>query len=138
VGVECLPYICIMSYTIDTQRSKDIRKMLKKRPLSFHLKGRIYGYDISQDVTVRFINCESYTNNPYITIEVTMNKPVRDIMDIPSYWGKRQMNRITSNLREIIKSDPQVKKYLKVYLSHFGIINYYVKTIKLTHNEAKS
>ena len=127
-----------MSYTIDTQRSKDIRKILNKKPLSFHLSGRMYGYDISQDVTVRFVNCDSYTNNPYITIEVTMNKPLRDIMDIPSYWGKRQMNRITSNFREIIKNDPQVKKYLKVYLSHFGIINYYVKTIKLTHNEVKS
>ena len=127
-----------MSYTIDTQRSKDIRKILNKKPLSFHLSGRMYGYDISQDVTVRFVNCDSYTNNPYITIEVTMNKPLRDIMDIPSYWGKRQKNRITSNFREIIKNDPQVKKYLKVYLSHFGIINYYVKTIKLTHNEVKS
>ena len=127
-----------MSYTIDIQRSKDIRKGLKKRPLSFHLKGKIYSYDISQDITVRFINCESYTNNPYITIEVTMNKPLRDIMDIPSYWGKRQMNRITSNFREIIKNDPQVKKYLKVYLAHFRIINYYVKTIRLTYNEAKS
>ena len=128
-----------MSYIIDIQRSKQIRKGLKKRPLSFHLKEKkIYGYDISQDVTIRFINCESYTNNPYITIEVTMNKPLRDIMDIPPYWGKRQMNRITSNFRDIIKNDPQVKKYLKVYLSHFGIINYYIKTIKLTHNEAKS
>ena len=127
-----------MSYTIDIPRSKDIRKVLKKRPLSFHLDGKIYGYDISQDVTVRFVNCESYTNNPYITIEVTMNKPVREIMDIPSYWGKRQMNRVNDNLREIIKSNPRIKRYLKVYLAHFGIINYYIKTIKFKHNEAKS
>jgi len=127
-----------MSYTIDTQRSKDIRKILKKKPLSFHLDGRIYGYDISQDVTVRFINCESWTNNPYITIEVTMNKPVREIMDIPSYWGKRQMNRVNNNLKEMIKCNPQVKKYLKVYLSHFRIINYHIKTIKFKHNEVKS
>jgi hypothetical protein len=123
---------------IDTQRSKDIRKGLKKRPLSFHLDGRIYGYDVSQDVTVRFINCESYTNNPYITIEVTMNKPLRDIVDIPSYWGKRQMNRITSNFREIIKDNPRIKRYLKVYLSHFGIRSYHIKTIKFKHNEVKS
>ena len=127
-----------MSYTIDIQRSKDIRKGLKKRPLSFHLKGRIYGYDISQDITVRFINCESWTNNPCITIEVTMNKSIRDIMDIPSYWGRRQMNRVNNNLKEAIKSNPQVKKYLKVYLSHFGIINYHIETIKFKHNEVKS
>ena len=128
-----------MSYTIDIQRSKEIRKGLKKRPLSFHLKEKkIYGYDVSQDVTVRFINCESWTNTPYITIEVTMNKPLRDIMDIPSYWGKRQMNRITSNFREIIKNDPQVKKYLKVYLAHFGIRSFLIKTIKFKHNEVKS
>lgn len=127
-----------MSYTIDTQRSKDIRKILKKKPLSFHLSGKMYGYDISQDVTVRFINCESYTNNPYITIEVTMNKSIRDIMDIPSYWGRRQMNRVNNNLKEAIKSNPQVKKYLKVYLSHFGIINYHIETIKFKHNEVKS
>lgn len=126
-----------MSYTIDINRSKDIRKGLKKKPLSFHLDGGIWGRTINQDFVIRFINCESYTSAPYITIEVSMDKTFNEIMDIPQYWSSRQLKRAKDNFRELIRHNPQVKKYLKVYLAHFGIRNYHIKTIKFKHNEVK-
>ena len=140
-----MPYICSMSYTVDIERSKYIRKMLKNKTMSLPLEVCQYFGEFNQEVKIRFVNCEStyYTSNPCITIEVIIDGTFDKMINLPDYPKghrvvKKRTRYLTTTLRQTIKHHPKVKSFLKAYLSHFGIKQCYIETIKFKQNEVKS
>ena len=133
-----------MNYTIDTQRSKMIRKMLKHKAFTIPLNVHTYFGQFTQDVTMRFVNCEYVSLGcSSIAIEVTINGTFENVMGLPEFpKGHRITNKrnryVIKSLKNSIQNNRMVKRLFRAYLAHFGLTNIYIDTIKFKHNEVKS
>ena len=125
-------YICSMSYTIDTQRSKAIRKMMKNKTVTIPTSsfGSYTLANLASDIQVRFVNIDNSIFYNDFGVEVT----ITFVPDVTGYVKRRLPKLVRSEVR----CNSKVRKFFKLYLLNFGVKISHIKSVKVKINEAKS
>lgn len=121
-----------MSYTIDPQRSKAIRKMMKNKTITIPTS-EFSSYTLSNLVSnmeVRFVNVD----NGIFYVDYGVEVSVTFLPEVSEYV-KRRLPKL---IRNEVRTNPKVRKFFKLYLMNFGVKLSHIKPIKIKVNEAKS
>ena len=121
-----------MSYTIDTQRSKAIRKMMKNKTITIPAS-EFSSYTLSNlvsDIKVRFVNVDNgiFYVDYGVEVSYTFSPGLTDYVK----------GRLSKLVRNEVRCHSKVRKFFKLYLMNFGVKLSHVKSIKIKSNEAKS
>jgi hypothetical protein len=121
-----------MSYTIDTQRSKAIRKMMNNKTITIPTS-EFSSYTLSNlasDIKVRFVNVDNgiFYVDYGVEVSYTLSPGITD-------YAKK---RLPILVRNEVRSNSKVRKFFKLYLMNFGVKLSHIKSIKIKSNEAKS
>ena len=121
-----------MSYTIDTQRSKAIRKMMNNKTITIPTS-EFSSYTLSNlvsDIQIRFVNVDNGIFYVDYGVEVSYTFPP-EVTD----YVKRRLPKL---VRNEVRTNSKVRKFFKLYLMNFGVKTSHIKSIKIKSNEAKS
>ena len=120
-----------MSYTIDTQRSKAIRKMMKNKTITIPTS-EFSSYTLSHlasDIKVRFVNVDDgiFYVDYGVEVSYTFDHGVTDYVK----------KRLPVLVRNEVRANSKVRKFFKLYLMNFGVKTSHIKSIKIKSNEIK-